>query len=420
MPTNTNWPHIPLYLVMASILSSPSRGTTADWPQWRGLHRDGFSQDTGLLQKWPKGGPQLRWQVLNLGNGYSSPTISKGQLYLQTTRGGREFAIAFAESTGEVIWEVPIGKVGSNRGPQYPGTRSTPTVDDARVYCLASDGTLTCLETASGKQTWQHHLTKDFAGKVGNWAYSESVLIDGDRLVCTPGGAAATLLALNKHTGEPIWKSVIGVKEHAEYASAILFATGNSRQYVQFLSGGVVGVDAVSGKPLWRYPKTAGVANIMTPIATRNRIFSSGSRTGGALLEIQTRGETTIAKELYLNRGLSASIGGVIVLDQHLYGTTSNSLFCANFETGKLLWSARAAGAASLCVADGRIYVRGHTTGDVLLVEPSGKSFQPRGKLKQPHRSNTRAWPHPVVANGSLFLRDQGTLLCYDVESNAN
>lgn len=420
MPPNTNWPHCPLYLVIASILSVPSHGTTADWPQWRGPHRDGFSQDTGLLQEWTKGGPQLSWQVLNLGNGYSSPTVCKGQLYLQTTRGDREFAIAFSESTGEVVWSVPIGKVGPNRGPQYPGTRSTPTVDDARVYCLASDGTLTCLETSSGIQVWQRHLTKDFAGKVGNWAYSESVLIDGDRLICTPGGAAATLLALNKHTGEPIWKSAIGVNEHAEYASAILFATGNSRQYVQFLSGGVVGVDAASGKPLWRYPKTAGVANIMTPIAAGNRIFSSGSRTGGALVEIQIREETAITKELYFNRGLSTSIGGAIVVDQHLYGTTSNSLFCANFETGELLWSARAVGAASLCVADGRIYVRGHATGDVLLVEPSGKSFQPRGKLKQPHRSNTRAWPHPVVANGNLLLRDQGTLLCYDVKSKTN
>lgn len=420
MPTNAIRSLYPLYLVIVSILWGPSLATAADWPQWRGLHRDGFSQDTGLLQAWPKGGPQLRWQVLDLGSGYSSPTISNGQLYLQTTRGNGEFAVAFSESTGEKVWSAPIGKVGPNRGPQYPGTRSTPTVDDARLYCLASDGTLTCLATASGRQIWQHHLPNDFAGKVGNWAYSESVMIDGEKLVCTPGGKTATLLALNKRTGEPIWKSVIGDNEHAEYASPVLFETGNSRQYVQFLSGGVVGVDAVSGKLLWRYPKTAGTANIMTPIAAGKRIFSSGSRTGGALLNIQTRGDATVAKELYLNRALSASIGGAVVVDKHLYGTTHNSLFCANFETGKLLWSARAVGAASLCVANSRIYVRGHVDGDVLLVEPSARSFQPRGKLKQPHRSNTRAWPHPVVANGSLFLRDQGTLLCYDVQANAN
>ncbi|MBN79048.1 MAG: polyvinylalcohol dehydrogenase [Planctomycetaceae bacterium] len=420
MPTRLHLPLCPLYLALVSTLWNPFPATAADWPQWRGLHRDGFSQDTGLLQKWPKGGPQLRWQVLNLGNGYSSPTISRGQLYLQTTRGDHEFTLAFSEATGEKIWSAPIGKVGPNRGPQYPGTRSTPTVDDDRLYCLASDGTLTCLDTASGKQIWQHHLANDFSGKVGNWAYSESVLIDGEKLVCTPGGTEATLLALNKRTGEPIWKSVIGENQRAEYASPVIFANGNSRQYVQFLSGGVVGVDAVSGKLRWRYIKTAGNANIMTPIATGNRIFSSGSRTGGALLKIQIREDTAVATELYLNRALSASIGGAVVFDKHLYGTTRNSMFCAHFETGRLLWSARAAGAASLCIADGRIYVRGHGSGDVLLVEPSPKSFQPRGKLKQPHRSNTRAWPHPVVANGSLFLRDQGTLLCYDVEANTN
>ena len=407
-------------LALIAILWSTSLSTAADWPQWRGLHRDGFSQDTGLLQKWPKGGPRLRWQTFNLGNGYSSPTISRGQLFLQTTRGEREFALALSESTGANLWSAPIGKVGPNRGPQYPGTRSTPTIDGKRLYCLASDGTLTCLEAASGNKVWQRHLPDDFAGKVGNWAYSESVLIDGEKLICTPGGALATLLALDKRNGKPIWKSVIGDNEHAEYASPVLFGDGASRQYIQFLSGGVVGVDCLSGKVLWRYQKTASVANIMTPVVINKRVFSSGSRTGGALLNIQTRGGATVAEELYLSRALSASIGGVVVVEKHLYGTTSNSLFCANFETGKLLWSARASGAASLCVADSRIYIRGHTSGDVLLVKPSPKSFQPQGKLKQPHRSKTRAWPHPVVANGGLFLRDQGTLLCYDVRSTTN
>ncbi|MAV36959.1 MAG: polyvinylalcohol dehydrogenase [Planctomycetaceae bacterium] len=402
------------------ILWVASIATAADWPQWRGPHRDGFSLDTGLLQQWPKPGPALRWQARDIGDGYSSPTISRGRVFLQTTRGDREFTIALDEQTGKQLWSAPIGNVGPNKGPQYPGTRSTPTVDGDWLYCLSSDGTLACLATDSGTRRWQQQLKNDFAGKVGNWAYAESVLIDGEKLICTPGGAQATLLALNKNNGKPIWKSPIGESDHAEYASPVILDVGKSRQYVQFLSGGVVGVDAASGKFLWRYKSTAGVANIMTPVSIANRIFSSGSRTGGALLKIRSSGTAAVAEEVYLNRALSASIGGAVLLGKHLFGTTNNALFCAAFDTGQLLWSDRAVGAASICVADGRLYVRGHTSGDVLLVEPSQKDFRPRGRLKQPDRSKSRAWPHPVVANGGLFLRDQGVLLCYEVRQTAN
>lgn len=406
-----------LLAALAVGLTLTTLAGAADWPQWRGPNRDGISRDTGLLKEWPQGGPALRWKVSDIGTGYSSPAVVRGRVYLQTTKGEEEFALALDESNGKEVWSVAIGKIGQNRGPQYPGTRSTPTVDGDLVYCLASNGELACLAAADGKLKWQKHLSDDFSGQPGNWAYTESVLIDGDALVCTPGGSESPLVALHKNTGETIWKST-GVPDMgtAEYASLMVVDDGKSKQYVTFLRKGIVGVDAKTGKFLWRYDRTIDPgANILTPVISRNRIFSAGSRSAGGTVELKPEGEGIAPHELYYDRGLSASIGGAVLVDGALYGTSPQAMFCADFATGKIHWTERALGNASICYADGRLYVRGHQSGDVALVEPSLEGYREKGRIQQPDRSSKAAWPHPVVANGGLYLRDQGVLLCYDV-----
>ncbi|MDB5309186.1 MAG: outer rane biosis protein BamB [Gemmataceae bacterium] len=398
-------------LVPAFVLALPAN----DWPQWRGPDRTGISKETGLLKEWPADGPPLRWKAADIGTGYSTPAVAAGRVYVQTTKGGDEFALALDEKTGTEVWSAKIGGVGKNKGPQYPGTRSTPTVDGDRVYCLASAGQLTCLGT-DGKAKWQKDLVKDFAGEVGSWAYSESVLVDGDVVVCTPGGKTATLAALNKMTGEPVWTCPVPGGDLADYASVVAVEADGVKQYVQFLRKGVVGVDAKTGKFLWRYDRTADFgANIMTPVALGNKVFTSGSRSGGGLVELKVSGDGVAAKEVFFDKTLGAGIGGAVLVDGHLYGTSPQALFCAEFETGKVKWTERAVGAASICFADGRLYARGHDSGDVVLVEPSPAEYREKGRLKQPDRSKVKAWPHPVVANGGLYLRDQGTLFCYDV-----
>ena len=385
---------------------------------WAG--RTGVSKETGLLQDWPKEGPPLRWKATDLGTGYSSPAVAAGRVYLQTTRSGEEFTLALDEKTGKQAWSVAIGKVGRNFGPQYPGTRSTPTVDGDLLYCLASDGELVCLDTAGGKVKWQKDFKKDFEGKPGNWAYSESVLIDGDVLVCTPGGSTATLAALNKTTGEVLWKSAVPGGDNADYASIMIVQAGKVKQYVQFLRKGVVGVDAKTGKFLWRYDHTIDPgANILTPVVLGDRVFTAGSRSGGGLVELKVDGDGVKATEVYFGRGLAASIGGAVLVDGYLYGTSGQTLFCADFLTGQVKWTDRSVGAASLCCADGRLYVRGHSSGEVALVGVSAEGYREKGRFKQPERSSISAWPHPVVANGGLYLRDQGILLCYDVSAGS-
>jgi outer membrane protein assembly factor BamB len=416
-------------LVLAAALALASAVTLLanDWPQWRGPDRTGVSKETGLLQEWPKDGPRLRWKATDIGTGYSSPAVAGGRVYVQTTKGGDEFALALTETDGNEAWSAKIGGVGKNVGPQYPGTRATPTVDGDRVYCLASDGRLVCLGT-DGKERWHKDLVKDFGGRVGQprmaWAYSESVLVDGDAVVCTPGGDTATLLALNKLTGDVIWKCPVPGGDGADYASIVVTDVGGSKEYVQFLRKSVVGVDAKTGKFLWKYEHPAAQgANILTPVAAGNRVFASSGRSGGGMVELTPEAGGVAAKEVYFDKALGAGIGGVVLVNGHLYGTTSQAMFCVEFATGKVKWTDRGVGAASLCYADNRLYVRAHGGGKgggatpVALVEASPDGYTEKGRFAQPDRGNMPAWPHPVVANGGLYLRDQGVLLCYDVKA---
>lgn len=404
-------------LMLGFVLLTSAQGD--DWPQWRGPNRDGRSAETGLLQAWPEEGPALRWAALEIGTGYSSPSIANGRVYVQTTHGDEEFALVLDEQTGEKIWEVKIGTVGENRGPQYPGTRSTPTVDGKLVYCLASGGELTCLETASGDTKWQVSLPADLGGEVGSWAYSESVLVDGDVVVCTPGGEEATLAALDKLTGKPVWKSAVPEGDIADYASIMAVNDGAQKEYVQFLRKGLVGVRASDGEFLWRYEATSDRgANILTPVVQDNLVFSAGSRSGGGLVKLEPTEEGVTATEVYFDRSLGASIGGAILIDGYLYGSTSNAMFCADFKTGEIKWQKRVVGNASLCFADGRIYMRGHDNADVVLIDPAPEDLQEISRFTQPHRSETRAWPHPVVTNGGFYLRDDNALLCFEVKAD--
>jgi len=388
-------------------------------PQWRGRDRSGVSQESGLLAKWPEGGPKVRWKKTDLGTGYSTPSVAGGRVYVQTTRDNVEFAVALDEKTGDQAWSVEIGKVGENKGPQYPGTRSTPTVDGDHLYVLASDGQLSCLQAKDGKSVWTRNLATEFEGKPGLWAYTESVLVDGDAVVCTPGGEKASLAALNKKTGATLWQAVVPEGGTAEYASIMVLGKGDNRQYVTSVRRGLVGVRARDGKFLWVYEKTIDPgANIITPVIGGDRIFSAGGRTMGGTVQVAAEGHGAAARELYLDKKLAVGLGGAVLLDGKLFGTTGQAMFCADFESGKVLWTERALGAASICAAGGKLYVRGHKGAEVALVEPSAEGYREISRVTQPDASGKDAWTYPVVANGGLFLRDQNTLVCFEVRGN--
>jgi outer membrane protein assembly factor BamB len=397
-----------------------------DWPQWRGPERTGVSGETGLLKKWPDGGPKLLWERKNIGGGYSTPVVVGDRIYLMVDRKGDEYVLALAVADGAEIWARRVGKVGPNKGPQYPGTRSTPTVEGDRLYALGSDGDLACLERNSGKVVWSKSLRKDFGGAPGMWAYSESVLIDGDKLICTPGGKSATLVALNKKNVETIWKCAVPQGDAAGYASPIVVEVGGVRQYVQFVGGGVVGVDAAKGEFLWRYDKTKDpAANIPTPVFHDGCVFTSTSRNGSGLNRIKVQDGSVRSEQVYFNTTKLNSIGGVVRVGDYVYGTDAKGdLVCMDFKSGEEKWRHACVGWASLCCADGMLYVRGHGgTGfgpeapvKVALVEATPEGYREKGRFEQPDHGDRPAWPHPIVANGRLYLRDGQVLLSYDIK----
>jgi outer membrane protein assembly factor BamB len=416
-----NWHRSIGAMVCGLVLLHTSGVLAADWPQWRGPQRNGISQETGLLKEWPKEGPKLLWQVKEIGSGYSTPAVVGERLFVLSNKGtDDEFVQALDVKDGKQLWSTRLGRVGNpNQQPSYPAARSTPTVDGELLYALSSDGDLACLETATGKVRWRKSLRTEFGGQPGTWAYAESPLIDGDVLVCTPGGGEATLVALNKKTGDVLWKSAVPGGDQAAYASAIVVEVGGVKQYVQFLQKGVVGVDARTGKLLWRYEKTAqgSPANIPTPVAHDGYVYSAASMTGGGLVRLKVNQGAMEAEPVYFAPRLPASIGGAVQVGGHLYGTGSQALLCVEFTTGTVKWQDRGVGPGAVCYADGRLYLHGEN-GDVALVEATPEAYREKGRFTPPdppERGRSKAWAYPVVANGRLYIRDLGTLWCYDI-----
>jgi outer membrane protein assembly factor BamB len=398
--------------------------SAADWPQWRGPHRNGVSVESGLLKEWPKEGPKLLWQAKDIGAGYSTPAVTGGRVYLLGNEGlENEFVQALGVADGKQLWRTRLGNVGNPKmEPNFPAARSTPNVEGEVLYALGSDGDLACIESRTGKMRWQKNLRTDFGGKPGTWAYSESPLIDGETLMCTPGGAEATLVALNKKTGEVMWKCAVPGADEAAYTSALVVESGGIKQYVQMLQGGLVGVDAKTGKFLWRYKKTVSQfkANIPMPVARGDLIYSAGAGTGGGLIKVKANGDGLEPEQVYFSPKLPTAIGGCVLLGDYLYGTANQGMQCVEFATGNVKWNDKALGAASLCFADGRIYLHGEN-GEVALVEPSPDEYREKGRFsppEQPKHSNQmeKAWAYPVVADGRFYIRDHQMLWCYDAK----
>jgi outer membrane protein assembly factor BamB len=420
-------PKIPPLVAVCVALLALAAGA-ADWPQWQGPGRDAVSKETGLLKEWPKDGPTLAWKVKGLGGGYSAPSVAAGRIFGMSYRGEDEFVWALDEKDGAEKWATRLGAAFRPKGSQgSEGPACTPAVDGDLVYVLGIGGDLVCVKAADGKEVWRKSLTGDFHGAVPQWGYRESPLVDGDQVIVTPGGKEATLVALNKKTGEVVWKASAPDGDGAGYASAIAVDFGGQRQYVQLTQKGLVGVAASDGKFLWRYNKCAnGVANCSTPILTDGQVFAASAyNTGGGLVKLTKDDQGVKAEEVYFTKKMQNHHGCMILLDGSLYGANGGNeggfLDCLDFKTGEVKWDEKdkpdrkGVKKGSVAFADGRIYYR-EEDGAMILFEPSPKEYIERSRFQQPERSRAKAWSHPVIANGKLYLRDQDVLLCYDVK----
>jgi len=401
-----------------------------DWPQWQGPDRSNISKEVGLLKSWPKDGPKLLWTFDKAGVGFSGPAVVGDRLFIMGGREDNSCVFALEVKTGKELWSCPIGK--TYRNSYGDGPRGTPTIDGDSLYALDGQGELICVETASGKKRWSVNMQKDLKGEMmSGWGYSESVLVDGDQVVCCPGGKEGTVAALDKKTGKVKWRSK-ELTDKATYSSLVVAEIGGVRQFVQLThkgasDGGIVGVAAKDGKLLWYYPRPGyNTAVIPTPIVRDDLVYASaGYGAGCDLLQIKRTGEKFEAKELYKSSQknvMKNQHGGVVLVGDSVYGySDGRGWTCQKLKTGEAAWDDKVkVGRGSLTCVDGYLYCYAESTGEVYLVEASPDSLKLNSKFKTPKQKKEGSiWTHPVVANGRLYLRDQDLIFCYDVREHA-
>ena len=404
-----------LLLGSSLLLLSNFPAQALDWPGFRGSNRDDISKETDLLQQWPESGPKKLWMSDKAGLGYAGYSIAKGRLYTMGLHGDSEDLMAFDAASGNLLWTTPVGPIFTNKWGDGP--RGTPFVDGDRVYALSAQGHVLCANASNGKPIWNAAL-KDFGGKPPGWGYTESVLVDGDRLLVTPGGANGTVLALDKNTGKKLWQSSDWT-DPAQYGSVVPAKIGGVAQYVVLTMQNVGGVDATTGKKLWLSPWSGRTAVIPTPIIAGDEVYiSSGYNVGCKKVRI---GSGNQPEDLWTNTNMINHHGGVILINGYLYGYSDKSGWtCQDWKSGEVKWSEKKLGKGAIHCANGQLYLLDEKDGTVALIDASPDGWKEHGRFKldpqtAQRKPDGRIWTHPVVSDGRLYLRDQELLFCFDV-----
>lgn len=408
-------------LCSSFLISATACALADDWPQWRGPNRDDVSKETGLLQDWPAAGPKLAWKASGLGSGYSSVSVTQGKIFTAGEVDESSFIYAL-DLNGKKIWTAKLGTPG-DPGQKGPGPRSTPSVDGDTVVNLGQMGDLVCLDSASGKERWRKNLKRDLGGsQMSGWGYSESPLIDGDKVIATPGGSGGTVVALSRKSGEVLWQTK-DLTDRAGYSSVVPATIAGVRQYVQVTDANFVGLDPATGKILWKGARRGQTAVIPTPIVSGDYVYeATGYGVGCSLFKITKEGSDFKADQVYANKTMINHHGGVVLVGENLYGFSDSGRpgvwVCQNFKSGEMVWSSNKLGKGSIVYADGRLILRQENgPGTIVLIEASPSGYKEHGRFDPPDRSNLNSWAHPVVANGILYLRDQDNLLAYDIKA---
>ncbi|MHC4625604.1 MAG: outer membrane protein assembly factor BamB family protein [Planctomycetota bacterium] len=399
-------------LVSAAIMetSAPLAAAEAEWPCWRGPDRNGISPDTGLLKQWPEAGPKLLWKVDGLGKGFSTVAMAGETIYV-TGDVGDSLTLFALDMNGKSKWKVPVDRSWTRN---HAGSRSTPTIDEGRLYLLSGHGKAVCMDAGSGDIKWSKTM-KSFGGKSGGWGYAESILIYNEMAIVKPGGKNC-IIALNKVTGETIWRSK-GIKAGPEYSSCIAFDCGGMDVIATGTRSGIVGVSAQTGERLWLNAWCKGnTANCPDPQYSDGYLFwANGYGKGGICLELTPADGKVTAEEVFTTRSLVCQHGGYVIVDGHIYGNHNRGWTCMELETGKVKWYEQAIGKGSLCYADGMLYVFGERGGKAGLLVCSHDSTEVRGTFSV--EGSGPSWAHPVVIGGRLYLRYDENLYCFDVKA---
>jgi outer membrane protein assembly factor BamB len=410
-------------VVILAALVGPGEGRlmaaeTGNWPRFHGPNGDNISTETGLLKKWPEQGPKLLWTAKGIGRGFTGVTIADGRIY---TAGdvGRDLVLFALDMDGRVQWQAKNGAAWTESGP--PGARGTPTIDGPRIYHENAHDQVVCLDAKSGRKVWGLDLAAEFHGKRDGFGRAESLLVDGDRVICSPGGPIA-MAALDKKTGRTVWKSP-SAGEPAGYASPILAEHAGLRMFLTMSSRSLIAVSGDNGDLLWRieHYNPSYVANCVSPIYHDGHVlFSGGYGVGCVLLKVSVNGGKATAATAWRTKDLDNRHGGVILLDGHLYGAANFSnnakWICLDWKSGRKMYAERGVGEGSLTFADGMLYTLSENR-KVGMVRPAPTGHELVSQFKIPAGGEGPTWAHPVVCGGRLYIRHDDRLYAYDIRS---
>ncbi|MGN6134153.1 MAG: PQQ-binding-like beta-propeller repeat protein [Aureliella sp.] len=420
------------FLSVTLLLSMALTAVAEDSKQFRGNNRDGKFPETGLWTTIQDKAPELEWMGQGIGKGYASVAVVGNRIYTTGNTGSGQAVFALSTEDGKILWSTPITEQDPKHG--YDGSRTTPTVDGDRLYVVGSSGSIVCLAAADGKEIWSRQFS-DWDGKMmSGWGFSESPLVDGDRVICTPGGSKGMLVALDKMTGKSIWAATLpdygqekgrngsDLKDGAGYSSVMVSNGGEVKQYVQLVGRGVIGVRASDGQLLWRYAGVANAtANIPTVLIDGDNVFcSTAYNTGSALLKLSSDGPDKVKMtEVYELSGkeMQNKHGGMVLVDGYIYcgdGNGTGEPICIRMSDGKTAWGPirdQRGGESSVCYADGAVIFR-RAKGQVLIVKATPEKFNLIASFK-PAFQEADSWAYPVVSGGKLYLREQDKLMCY-------
>jgi outer membrane protein assembly factor BamB len=381
-----------------------------DWPCWRGPNRDGKSPDTGLLKEWPKEGPELLWHADGLGEGYSTVAVSGGFIYTTGDIEG-DLLLSALDMNGKHVWKVPVDKAWTK---DKPGARSTPTIDNGRVYILSGNGVLACLDAKTANLHWSKDLT-GLGGNPSKWGYAESVLIYKNLAIAKPGGNNC-IVAFDKVGGNIVWQTK-NYEADPEYGSCVFFTFNEVPMIASGTRNGIVCISPANGEVLWSNDWCKNnVANCPDPAYADGYVFwANGYNKGGICLKLDISNGKITAERAWSTRDMVCHHGGYIIHEGYIYGNHNNGWSCIELKTGDLKWNEEGIGKGSLCFADGMLYLFSEDGGKAALATCSPEGLEIKGTVTV--QGSGTSWAHPVVIGGRLYLRYADNLYCFNVKA---
>lgn len=397
--------------------------TKKEKSEWRGPNRTGVYAETGLLKEWPAEGPKMLWHLDSIPVGYSSVAIAHNTIYLTGLKDSMDYLLAF-DLEGNTKWQVPYGR---GWDASFVDSRCTPTIEEERIYLSSGKGDLACINAISGEIIWKEKASEKFEGEFGRWGISESLLLWEDLVFYTPCGKQTTMLALDKMTGETVWKSE-SLNDKPGYVSPLIINRNGKEQIVTVTENNVIGVNPADGQIVWQfdYGKYAGGRrkvniNTNTPLYHEGKIFvTNGYDHKSVMLNLNE--DATSVQLSYVDSLLDVHLGGAVRLNGYIYGSNweSNRMgrwVCLNWETGEKMYETEWENKGSIISAEGMLYCYDEKKGNIALVKADPNEFKIISTFKVPYGKGPH-WSHLVIQDGILYVRHENALMAYSIKES--